>query len=200
MAIANLEVWSLPESAMTDVYNEIDITGIPEDLAAGKPTRFLDTFTREEFDSDPAHDSSCAVDDDMNTYAMIRGTWTSMLEVDLGEVKDISEVIVTFDDIMFPKNFDILVSETQLSPTNSSEIYAAGSADNTSGGTFTFNFEKKTGRYVYIRDTLSQESAGKLMGIKNLVIHENPAEYELRSFVWRDVDSIYPLSGVDVLR
>lgn len=162
------------------ITHDVDIRGthsyMPEYIYGGIPDAAANAF-----------------DDFIHTKASAAGSWTSALAMDFGEEKTFSHIDVTFDDFLYPIDFEIVT----IKDDGTREVIADVNGC-THGGRYELKFEPKTARKVYVYCDKAEENV-RLMAIRDIHVYDKAPKYELRSFILDDFGTLTPMGEVKTL-
>ena len=148
-------------------------------IALGAACRLLSSADQSEVEANNGAVAAHATDGDMNTKAQATGVYNWTLEVDLGEVKEISSLRIFFAENGFPTDFDIMVSEDF---TNWETVKSFSGNDR--GGEHIISFDKSAARYIRVVDEVPQPGVRQMQVFEFEAFEKKlKADYEIRSFI-----------------
>lgn len=176
------------DEAYVTVNVDAELTGLPaeipvqENILKGSAVRFVSNTSGNVLQPSGTEEQSganLAIDGDMLTRAVAGGEWAYTFEADMGEVKEISQVVIYFYEGSYPVSYDVLISEDGEEWTT-----VGGEENNAESGKREFSFEAALAQYVRIRDNVPQTNV-RQMGIAEIEAYEKSydSDYEIRAFL-----------------
>ena len=134
------------------------------------------------------HKAELATDESIATYASAQNSGSALC-VDFGEEKQISATEIVFEESGCPAAFDIVAEMAD------GKLKTVVSVVENKKNNLCFEFEITAAKKVYI-----YEKSGSPMHVADVHIYDKMPQYQLKSFIFGDLNSIMPIGEKKILK